>query len=459
MKLLLALAAVCAIPALARAQSSPGGFGSARSVSGQFVVYAAEPGLLPSHAATFAADPDLITLQPALLAVSCERIKQAVWHELGSTSPWRGKIFLKLAPARSADDPVTVISEKFNDGWGYRVELPDVLERGRFVRLMTRMVLLELANRGAGEHPAEIPAWLVEGLSRQLLATRAMELLLPPPTKGVGGVAFSLQITNAQRLQPLEQSRRELTSRTPLTFEQLSWPTDGDLAGDSENGYRASAQLFVSRLLRFDDGQARLRAFLEKLPQFYNWQTAFLEAFRPHFERPLDVEKWWALQVAEFTGRDERQTWPPDESWRKLDEALHAEVDVRSSAAELPLRSTASLQTIIREANTVEQVRILQNKLRELDGLRLRVFQPLVPVVDDYRNTLQTYLQERQTSGSLLSLARLRWISGGRATETALQRLNSLDARREALRPAAPAKIVATDSGAEPPSMDQLPAN
>ena len=97
---------------------------------------------------------DFIRLEPAILAVSAERIKESLWRELGIDGVWRGKIFLALHPARSLDENVTIVSEKFPNGWNYHVALPDVLSRDRVMRTMTSVVLLEYANRNANAHSA-----------------------------------------------------------------------------------------------------------------------------------------------------------------------------------------------------------------------------------------------------------------------------------------------------------------
>ena len=250
----------------------------------------------------FAANADFVRLEPALLAVSAERIKQTLWRELGidSTAPWRGKIFLALHPARSLDENVTVLSEHFADGWDYRVALPDVLSRTRFLRALTGVMLLEFANRGAGARPAEIPAWLTDGLSQQLLATGTVEMVLSSPGKMVNGLPESRTDATQRGMDPLAGARRVLRDHPALTFEQLSWPTDAQVSGDDGGVYRASAQLFVNELLKLKNGPAHLRAMLQASPRYYNWQTAFQDAFRADFAQPLDVEKWWALQVVGF---------------------------------------------------------------------------------------------------------------------------------------------------------------
>jgi len=55
-------------------------------------------------------------------------------------------------------------------------------------------------------------------------------------------------------------------------------------------GLSRQRQLFVNDLLELKGGRRNLRAMLETLPAFYNWQTAFQSAFRENFPRPLDVK-------------------------------------------------------------------------------------------------------------------------------------------------------------------------
>ena len=60
------------------------------------------------------------------------------------------------------------------------------------VELEYRTALLqEFANRDADLHSGEIPLWLVEGLTQQLLALHAPQILLEPPTEQPGGFSFT----------------------------------------------------------------------------------------------------------------------------------------------------------------------------------------------------------------------------------------------------------------------------
>jgi hypothetical protein len=198
--------------------------------------------------------------------------------------------------------------------------------------------------------------------------------------------------------------------------------------------YRSSAQLFVDSLLRLNDGRACLRAFLAELPQHYNWQFAFLRAFQTHFTRPLEIEKWWALKVADFTGYDITQTWPSDKSLQKLDEAVCAGIEVRTRPDELPLHAQASLQNIVRDWDPASQTFALQTKLRELEALRPRISRDLFSLLDDYHKVIAAFLENRDKGGFVLGLRRKA--AHRHATAAALMQLDALDSQRLALHPA-----------------------
>jgi hypothetical protein len=303
------------------------------------------------------------------------------------------------------------------------------------------VLLLELVNRGATNQSAEIPTWLVQGLAEQVLVANENEILLLPPRLNANGITVTSMLVHSQRQNPLEQAHRLLRTRQPLAFEQLSWPPPGQLTGEAGELYRSSAQLFVAELLQFKDGPACLRAMLAELPQHLNWQLAFLHAFQPHFARLLEVEQWWSLQCAYFTGHELTQTLPADESWRKLEEVIRSPVEVRAAPDELPLHTEVALQSIIRQWEPARQTVALQGTMRELEALRLRMAAPVVPLLDDYHRVLENYLQNRDRNGLLL-LFRKQALQRHNREET-LRRLDELDTQRLALRPqsAPPAPI------------------
>jgi hypothetical protein len=406
----------------------------ARSASGQFIVEAIVP-LRAAPPTGLANNPNYLSLEPPLTAIYCERIKRALLDTLDDNSPWRDRIYLRLRPAQSADDGAAIVSEHFQDGWKYRVELPNLIERARFVRAVVQTLLLEMAGRTPSDHSPEIPAWLAEGLSQQLLRSDEGDLLPRPPHLSVNGLTLTPTVMNGRRHDPLAAAHRVLSEQPPLTISELSWPTDERAGGPTREAYSCSAQLLVSELLRFKDGPVCLRAMLGELAHCYNWQTAFFRAFHRHFERQLDLEKWWALQVVQFTGRNLTQTWSPEESWNKLDEILHVPVDVRLTRNEMPGRAEASLATIIRDWDFIRQDRTLRSKLRELELLRLRVSQKLVSLVDDYRRLLAKYLEGRDHAGLILPGSKMPSAGANFVVRETLKQLATLEARREALRP------------------------
>jgi hypothetical protein len=432
---LVAAIAVClgALPGVANAQLSIPELISASSRSGQFVVYAGHSSPPPRAVANLATNQSFVRLEPTLAAVSCERIKQALERELGANAPWRGCIYLVLYPARGPGDNITIASERIKGGWKYRVDFPDVVERSRYVRAVVQVLLLEQANRTAEGRTAEIPLWLVEGFAQLLLASSEVEIIIPPPQDKANGLIVSATVVSTRKEGLQERAQRKLRGRPPLSFESLSWPAEDELSGDTGDLYSGSAQLFVGELLRLPDGPACLQAMLVQLPQSYNWQFAFLRAFHARFERPLDVEKWWALSLARTGGRDPAQNWSLEESWLRLDQAIHTGAQVRTGAHELPLHAELKLQTVIREWDSTRQTQAIRNTLRALGLLRSRIAQELVGLVQDYSRALETYVQQRDHTGSILPF--LRQAGRKRAVEAAVKQLDALDARREALRP------------------------
>jgi len=402
-----------------------------RSRSGQFVVtaLAAEPPRT-RQILNLETNRDYVRLDPTLLPVSCERIKDGVYSKLGVAAAWKGTIFVTLYPARSIEDNVTITPVDFQDGWRYRVELPSLVNRWDFVRAMVHVILLEMANRGALEHSAEIPPWLTEGLAQHLMLSKESEIILRQPGNTGQGLRLVTANVETRTRTPLELAHRILQANPPLTFQQLSWPQTEQVEGDQAPLYRSSAQLFVSDLLEMDDGRAAIQAMLSSLPDYYNWQFAFMRAFRAHFQRPLDVEKWWALHFEHFTGRDLSQTWAGDQSGQKLEAALHSPVQVRVGANDMPMHMDVSLQTVIREWDKPRQSIVLEQKLRELEALQLRLATNYVELTSLYRQVLAVYLQNRDHH----ALPFRKKATQRHAAEAAIHDLDELDSRRLDLR-------------------------
>jgi hypothetical protein len=273
------------------------------------------------------------------------------------------------------------------------------LSRTHFLRTMTGVLLLELANRGnTNARSAEIVAWLTDGLAQQFLIAGLPEVILSAPNNLVNGLPQNRMVTTQRGLDTLANARRVLCEHPALTFAQLSWPTEAQLTGEDGGVYRASVQLFVHELLDLKDGPAHLRAMLAALPGCYNWQTAFQTAFGENFPRPLDVEKWWALQVVSFVAHGPGPRWTPAISREKLDEILSVSVEVWTASNALPACTEVSLQSVIRNFEPARQTAILQTKLRDLELVQLRMAAPLAALTAAYHQTLAGYLGRNQES-------------------------------------------------------------
>ncbi|MDB6018403.1 MAG: hypothetical protein JWR19_2892 [Pedosphaera sp.] len=420
-------------------QTSPGEFTRQRianvhySLSRQFVINSQfQTGWLPSAGVS----SSLVRLEPNFLAVTCERIKRSLMKELGvSTDQWRGKIYLELRPARNLGETIQVTSIRSNNSWDYRVQLPDTLERSRLVSTIVELLLLEMANRNATDHSAEIPAWLAQGLTQQIITSSQVDPILQPPTEMEFGVNISRTNRSERWANPLARAHEILSNQPPLPLEQLSWPADGQFTGEAGEAYRSSAQLFVCELMNLPDGRACLRAFLAELPQHLNWQISFLKTFHNHFATQLDLEKWWALRLLNFTGRDLSRIWSVDESWRKLDEIIHSPVQVRTAANEMPMRTQVALQTIIQDWDFPRQSTLFQSKIQQLLLLRACVAQNLIPLVDGYRQAIETYMKNRDKAGFGRLAQGLSTPGLDAIAAQSIRELNGWDARLEQLRP------------------------
>jgi hypothetical protein len=378
---------------------------------------------------------NLVRLDPNFLAVSCERIKKALLAELGAPDRWRGKISLQLHSFNNAAENVVITSTKYGDRWSYWVDLPDRIEKSRLVATVVEMLLLEMANRDGADRSAEIPAWLSQGLAEQLLLSTTLELVVQPPTETESGVTLRRLFHDDRRANPLAQAHDELLNTAPLTLEELSWPGDRSFTGDAGQAYRSCAQVFVVELLRLNNGRSLMHDFITELPHHLNWQISFLKAYQSRFSGLRDLEKWWALRMVNFIGRDLSRTWPGPESLRKLDEVIRPTVQVRTAVDQLPMRTEVTLQTIIRDWDFLRQSQMLQTKLQQLALLRNQVSPEVVPLVDSYRKVLEVYLRNRTKAG-FTRLVNARSTPGlDRIAQPILQELDRIDTQRDQLRP------------------------
>ncbi len=388
-----------------------------RSQSGQFLVRGLPVGWSRGMASTNSSK-EWVRLDPSVLAVSAERVKQTMLTGLGLSDQWHGTISMILHSVVADNEPIRVTSLRSRDGWNFRVELPEVAPKQRVLKTITQVLLMEMANRRSGERPAELPPWLGEGLLAHWQATSLATLTLEPLT-GID--------VQGQRRDPFAEVRECLRTNTPLTLDELNWPTAEQRYGTNAMVYRSCAHLFVYELLNLQQGPACLRDMLARLHQYRNWQTAFLRAFEPCFKSLLEVDKWWALNVVNLTGKDPFSLWPEAESQARLEDCLLTTVDVRTNSKELPLSTDVRLQQVISQWEPARQAPVLRHILNQLQALRPRVVPEVAGLIDQYYVVLDKYLR---------ALAPDRSKNDGRIKDT-VKALEVLDATREQMRGAA----------------------
>jgi hypothetical protein len=419
---------------------------SVQSRSGQFVVSAVFPDGVPRVVDTSSVAPRSRLLVPELLAVSCERIKRQMLRELAIPERQGGKIFVTISSQLARDQDAVIASTFYSDGWTYHLALPQVMDEEKVVRAIVQSLLLELANRGGSERPGEIPLWLSEGTTQHLLASAESSLILQPDTmipqkvgsgQNPNAIAVWRQsgtMNQGIKRDPLFLVRRRLSMNAPVTFTQLSLPDPEHLSGSGWEIYQSCSQLFLGRLLSLKDGRAKMRMMLSSLPHYLNWQSAFLKAFEQDFPSMREAEKWWAVNLASFTGRDQWQAWPLQASLDKLDQILRYPMQLRVNTNDLPAHSEMSLQNVVRDLDFGRQRILLNKTLNQLEALRSRISTELIPLLDEYHHLLDTYLQTRGQDAFTLEHRGQHAASLKLLTQDAVRRLNALDLQRDELQ-------------------------
>jgi hypothetical protein len=399
-----------------------------RSTSGQFILRGLPLGPPVTGFSTSAVQ--YLRLDPALTAVSLERIRQTLAEDLlGLKDNWRGLVTVLIQPVQADNTPAHVTAVRFTDGWGYRLELPERIDKEQFINVTVRVMLAEIANRTATNREADMPPWLAAGLSAELRAGALTTLALEP--------APPLN-QRARKLDPLRSVREVLRRRPALQLDDLNMPGAELVSGGNAELYEACAHLFVHELLQLRGGRDALREMLTRLPENLNWQTTFLRAFASHFPRLIDVDKWYALNVVHVSGRDFLSTWPVETTWQQLEEILTTKVQVRLATTELPMDTTVPLQRIIIEWDIARQQPVLLQKVDRLAALRPRAAPELVEIVDGYARVLRAYATGRSPKpqpSRTESPERARLPDAARSL---LQQLDELDSRRQLLREQTP---------------------
>src|SRR5687768_9902491 len=181
------------------------------SASKQFIVRGA-----PQRSALAAsAKGEVVYVDPSILVVTCERVKQALTKEMGWGDRWHSTIVVSVHPIQFDNEQPAIRILRTSEGWRYRLDLPDEVVRTRLLQALVEVLLLEYANRSARDQSVELPPWLTEGLTAHLMQTALAGIAIQP---------HAVNVRHRARNDPANVIRRNIEQTGTLTIDQLSWP-------------------------------------------------------------------------------------------------------------------------------------------------------------------------------------------------------------------------------------------
>ena len=322
----------------------------------------------------------LLRLDPSYLVATAERVRQLFNETLRLNEPYRGKVFIRLLEAAPPTTEIVVERsyEKQKRTWNFRVVMPANISGDKLLNALIQTLLLEASHRGAGPDGCDLPRWFTEGVVAHL------------KIRSTASAIFDLHQGVNTIVQPTDE-RKQLYDQIPaggcLSLEQLSWPNETQ----SEVAFRDSAHALVLELLRLPDGGRCLGQALRQLPQYANWQFAFLNGFQQHFPSLLDAEKWWSVTSLHIGGRGGLEKWSFAASLQHLDELLTIPAEQRSKEGTEFLREEIELPVLLTSFPFDQQKPSLARLISGLFNLELRAAPRVSRLVSDYRVTLERY--------------------------------------------------------------------
>jgi len=327
-------------------------------------------------------NPAIIELEPQLVVVAAERAKRALSQALRTTDDFQDKIHISVLDRAPVTQSIKVVSQIHPDGFIYKAGFPARIEGQQFAKGLMQVILLEYANRG-GKRAAELPFWLVEGLTRQVLT--AIE-----PAYVLNRNPMTIETVGYDRLGT---TRSFLETNSVASIQDLSFP---NLAGEESRArFEASAHLLVNRLLTLPNGPVLMSRFLRALPQTMNWQTAVFGVYKDHFDGPLSFEKWWMINWIEYRKRENAEYWPTALTLDRLDNLLLCSMEMRSGTNTIPSQRLITIQELLRTTDFSVQRELLGQKLQQMFFMTVNVPTGILPLWSAYQNTLESYLQRR----------------------------------------------------------------
>jgi hypothetical protein len=351
-----------------------------------------------------------------------ERVSRVISQDLRLPDRFADKIHAAVFDLAPPGQAIGLLTQVHSDGFQYKLAIPGQVEGQQLMKGLVQVLLLEFANRGH-RRSAELPTWLVEGLLRQIQTAVV-------PTYVVNRKPMTIEKSGYDRLGA---TRLYLQTNAPMTLQDLSFADLSKASAGELEKYEASAHLLVHELLRLRGGPQLMGRFLRTLPQTLNWQTAFYQVYKDHFDGPLAFEKWWMLNWVRFKSGEERQAWPVEVALERLESVIYTTMEMRVATNNIPQYRETPLQEFLELADLATQKEILGQKAQHLYMMSVNVPREVMELWMAYQQTLESYLQRRTnvTQPTLRSDPEQRLQGLMRAT---VKRLNELDAARAALK-------------------------
>jgi len=302
----------------------------------------------------------------AQLARKVEDIKSAWLAALQLPDTWKYPIVVQIVTMPRANAPRIVTNLYEGDGGEMKVQVDvfdlSVLTTADFDIEILRALCLEYAQRAApskaGKAFPQPPAWLPEGLYENTMAAKG---------EGIAAALYD----------------KLVDSGTPLRLQPFLKENPATLDATSRAVYRARSMALLRALLSLPDGAKHLTEYLGSLAGVNPADPdKLLEKFPDLARQPADLNKLWALALANASASDRVKPLSLDETSKQLATILDLSASDPRKPKEAPVRGPQALSMIARSDSGKF---ILREKTEDLMRLEARAHPFLRPVVEEYR--------------------------------------------------------------------------
>jgi hypothetical protein len=365
--------------------------GTLRSKSEQFVVVWEGEIFEPSRLNGLEKNNGLIALTPDLVALNAEQIKDMMLQALGVQDSWRNKIRFTISSNRRSKEPFVTVPTRYTNGWGFQVVLQPKISEDVWLRNLVHVLLLEIVNRPSPEVMCNPPDWLIEGLRQFVLHSAIMDpsLTLDDMVEvGIPNNKLGKPTPWFYKRESTFQAKQFLQNNDPLSAEQI-FSSDPQWARTIN--FRHCSHLLFRELCLMTDGKPSMHRFIEMLPRFYNWQTAFHQAYQSSFPNMLSLEKWWAVLTASITQYNDKRRWGMERSLQELGRMLNPPAKMAVQEDDLPRWQTFAIKDVLATWSEEEREAQTKHLIQQLQLLKVQSHFEVMPLIESYLDLFQSF--------------------------------------------------------------------